>query len=259
MMKRRIIKSIILLGLVCITGCGEIKNNKGEEKTSASESSLFQMVEKKDYSEETINLDGKVSDDVLCETLEKKDASQQASYNSLNRMCSFVVENNQKSLFCIDDVTGAVYFVNQYRDWYIYRLWEGKAELAVALPAKELYMWDGTLYFMAESYGLYDLENISDGDIFAYTPKEGVVELVYAAGETMKEEKSSLAKNSQKMTVSETGVHFIGDIKTKMIEYEGMKLMSKEETPYSLLFGTKEPIEDSYNMTKAGWGITILE
>lgn len=255
-MRKNMYKITILLVLFYLTGCGA--KEKAADNMENNISGLFQEVEGSQASEKApLVLDGEgYSRDVLCETLAVKDALQQAEYNSMNRMLSeSFVEENQKSLFCIDAATGAVYFVNQYNDWYIYRMLDGKIELAVALPAKELYMWGSTLYFMVESYGKYELESVMDGDILAYTPTDGFVKLVYSGGEiTQETQNDELLESLQKMTVSEEGIHFVGNLEKKFVELEGMTYTKVEKTEYTLPFGAEVPKEDVPHMTKSGWG-----
>ena len=82
------------------------------------------------------------------------------------------------SLFCIDEKTGVIYFVNQGKDCFLYRMKEGEVTLAVAMPVKDIYPYDGSIYFMIDDYDKYELQGIHNGDIYCYTPASGTVELV---------------------------------------------------------------------------------
>ena len=141
----------------------------------------------------------------LCEVLEQKDASLQASYNSFNRMLSTDIELgfSGQSVFCVDESTGVVYFVNQGKgqDYYLYRLKDGEAKLAVAMPVKEIYTYQGSVYFMINSYDMYELGELHNGDIYCYTPADGTVQLVYEAGAV----ENSL---DHRLTVNEKGIYF---------------------------------------------------
>ena len=81
-------------------------------KETPPKTSSFFAPAKKETKEETIVSKG------LCEVLEKKDASKDASYNSFHRMDSRSM-GVQSSLFCIDSDTGVVYFANKGNDGYL--------------------------------------------------------------------------------------------------------------------------------------------
>ena len=177
--------------------------------------------------------------DGLCEQLEQVDASLQAEYNSFNRMLSldFELDLYGQSLFCIDETTGVIYFSNQARDYYLYRLKDGEVQLAVAMPVKQIYTYQGSVYFMLESYDIYELEEMRSGDIYCYTPMDGTVQLVYEAGkfENSKE---------HRLTVNENGIYF-----SYIIEEE----TSRNHYYYYLPFGASEPMEDTEMTTRKGW------
>lgn len=182
----------------------------------------------------------------LKEDPQKKDASDHAKYNAMNRMIYFDAAKSGESLFCVDADTGIVYFVNQNKDFYIYRIRDGVTELAIPMPAKELYSYDARLYFMVESYGKYQMGEIKDGDIYCYTPKDGTVELVYALGEESGNEDC-------KMMVNENGIYFSYTKREMQVvgdkEYTVGKIMA-----YLLPFGEKEPVEDVLQMAAIpGW------
>lgn len=249
-MKNRILFTAMALLLLCGVGCGE--NQTGREKENENISAeviqngqdMFYEASVEDVPvvvyDEQENIQG------LCEVLEKKDASAQSQYNVMNRKNTANLEKNQKSLFCIDQDAGVCYFVNQNQDWYIYRLKDGRAELAVAIPAKELCLWNGVLYFMADSRDTYELQEIEDGDIFAYRPEDGSVTEVYAAG-------TILGKGIDRMTVNEKGIYFSIQL-LEVMEFNGTAFQALSEKFYHLPFDSKELIEDSYQNVNSGWG-----
>lgn len=178
-----------------------------------------------------------------------------AKYNAANRILSHYSSISRNSLFCVDADTGVVYFVNQNQDSYIYRLKDGEAELAVPMPAKELYIWDGVLYFMLESYDRYTLEGKNDGDIYAYTPTKGTVELIYAAGKGMAEKNlGDMGEEYQRLTVNENGIYFVGDLEATQKTIDDKVYTSLKEKAYYLPFGATEPVTDKEKGTYAGWG-----
>lgn len=204
-----------------------------EEKTTTADKSSDIFFTK---TEEPIEIVTKTEG--LCEVLEKTDALVQARYNSFNRMLSTDGRAGfaGNSLFCVDESTGVIYFVNQGRDYYLYRIKNGEVELAVAMPVKELYPYQGSIYFMIDNYDIYELKDMHNGDIYCYTPESGAVELIYAAG---------AIENSEfhRLTVEESGIYF---------SYESL-----EETIisyyYHLPFGETEPIRDTRFTVKKGW------
>ena len=252
-MKKRIFSLFVVL-IICVSGCGTTPSNEtpitGATITNTpaptmSISDIFQT-------QETPAPVDTESTEVLTEKLELVEASDLASYNAANRMLYMDTAGNQNSLFCIDADTGVVYFVNQKQDYYIYRLKDGKAELAVAMPAKELYCWEGKLYFMIEDYGTYELKDMQDNDIYLYNPEKGSVELVFAAGAMFAQNSDENMDDYQRMTIDENGVYFVG----------GVCIKPMEDTPNSyflefdyrhLPFGEMEPVKDNKQLVYSGW------
>ena len=116
------------------------------------------------------------------EYLEQQENYAYVAYDAANRYRYGDPEENLKSLFCLDPDTGVAYFVNQNKDWCIYRLVNGRTELAVGLPARELYVVNGTVYFILEDYDQYELEEgLTEGDIYACTLADGSVKKVFSA------------------------------------------------------------------------------
>ena len=81
-------------------------------------------------------------------------------------------------LLCPDPVYGITYYVNYGRDYFIYALRDGVSEPAVEAPARELYCKDGELYFLLDSYDLYEFTEVEQGNILKYNPADGSVEIV---------------------------------------------------------------------------------
>ena len=204
---------------------------KTPTKAEASSSAFLKKEEKEKI--KITKVDG------LCEQLEQVDASVQASYNSFNRILSIDDELGLtgQSLFCIDEATGVVYFVNQGKDYYLYRIKDGEVKLAVAMPVKQVYTYQGLVYFMIESYEKYELEGLHNGDIYCYTPATGTVELVYELGTLQ------LSKE-HKLTVNENGIYF-----SYFIEKENKRTYYH----YYLPFGESKPVKDTEMMTLEGW------
>lgn len=173
----------------------------------------------------------------LCEALEKTE-NVLVGYNSLNRMLSTMDMNRLffgESYFCVDESRGVSYFVNQGKDYYLYRIKEGEVALAVAMPVKELCVYQDSIYFMIHDYEKYELQEMKSGDIYCYTPASGTVELVYAAGNI---------ENSvqHRLEVEESGIYFSYRLGTEAKIYS-----------YYLPFGGTEPVKDTKAMVTKGW------
>ena len=241
-MKRKFSICLLCLGLaIGLYGCAKDteKENSTEvvSPTAAITQAVFAPVKEK-VEEKTEGISG------LAETLEFCDASEQAKYNAMNRMMSNY-SPSWSSNFCIDEATGAVYFVNWGKDYYLYRLIDGKAELAVSLPISMVATANGHVYFMIDSHGKYEMEAYSDGDIYYYTPSDGSVELLYAAGEAEEAEEYCLA-------VDDNGVYFSYMQKVPAPEYgEGVTI---GKMTYGFLpYGETKLQQDTLEMTMPGW------
>ena len=210
---------------------------KTPTKAEASSSAFLKKEEKEKI--KITKVDG------LCEQLEQVDASMQAEYNIFNRKLSMdsELDLSGQSVFCIDETTGVVYFVNKGKDYYLYRIKDGEVALAVAMPVKQINTYQGLVYFMIENYDWiagfdgYELGEFHNGDIYCYTPADGTVRLVYEAG---------AIENScdHRLTVNEKGIYFSY---TEGERYRGIDKF------YYLPFGASEPIHDAETTTWKGW------
>lgn len=126
-------------------------------------------------------------------------------------------------LVCKDPVYDITYYVNYGRDYYIYAYREEKAELAVAIPARDLFCKEGELYFIADSYGLYQFSGFAQGNVLKYNPKDGTVAVVSDC-------------NADRMIVYTDGICYkqIESVK----EFEGGQSVS--EKCFFFSFATKE-------------------
>ncbi len=223
-------------------------NNSVEQSTSIVENKVVYTSSSDNLS--TFSTSGKtatVKTEGLCEVLEQKDATKPAQYNAFNRMVDKYAKAyapNSESLFCIDETTGVVYFVNQGNDEYLYRMKDGEVKLAVEMPVKEICTYNGSVYFMVDRHGKYVLEDMKQGDIYCYTPVTGEVELIYPVGAI------EGFSRSHKLTVNEDGIYF---------SYEVIKSSNAYETViecnfYRLPFGETEPVKDTNLTTYQGWG-----
>jgi len=252
MKKKQLFVAAFIAAFACLSGCGV---NHGEEgsPTPTSASTLETTIT--DTSTQTAgDLFTPVEDDVI--RGEDVEGSQLVVDNTENPDIKKYNAFNQKmegarspSLFCVDGTTGIIYFVNQSQDWYIYAIKEEEVTLAVELPAQELTVWEGKLYFIINDYDLYELEGMQSGDIYMYTPETGAVELVYAAGEKTDER----YVDSSELAVNEDGIYFHRTIGMEVMEYNGQKYNVLQTEDLLLPFGATEPVEDKLNMTTPGW------
>ena len=149
------------------------------------------------------------------------------------------------SIFWFDEENEVSYFVNRASDYYIYQLKGNESKLVVDIPAQELWMHDGLLYFMVENYDNRELVDMHLGDIYCYNPKKDTVELVYAAGAM--DEKSV----GHELKVNENGIYFSYTVKDEE-KSEGTRSIY-DVYHYYLPFGATEPVKDELEMTTIGW------
>ena len=222
-----------ILGIVffLIAGCGTVQK---EEKKLEETTSLFVPMENKDEKKEEIveveELRG------LQEVIEPKEVPLAQLNNAMNTRIT--------STFYIDEMTGVVYFVNFNKDWHIYRMKDGEIKKAVPLPADNLCMYNGSLYFMIEFYDTDGLSNIKEGDIYCYTPSTGEVKLIYSITGEVEEADVS----NSKLKVKETGIYF--DYTVEEFLDGVMRNMVKQ---YYLPFGATEAIKDESFGTFIQW------
>ena len=260
MKKRKYFYLCASIAFLCMKGC---MTNSNEERITPSsviegkesikiQESVFKETKETQEKEESKNREEReptsnviTKTDGLCEQLEKVETDA-TFYNIFNRMLGNEIAMGAKrhSMFCLDETTGGVYFVNEGKDNFLYRMKDGEVALAVAMPMKQLYPYEGSVYFMVDDYGTYQLEGMKTGDIYCYTPSTGAVELVYAAG-TVSKETFANAKD-YKLLVEESGIYFC---------YSVIGEDSVIHTyAYSLPFGASEAIEDAKCTAKEGWG-----
>ena len=206
---------ILLLGL---TGCG-INMSDEEPPSFIIDSSISSEVEQQPNKD-------------FVEQLDPEDFPKETSYNQFHRMLTNEL-GARESLFCIDEITGISYFVNQGKDYYLYQLRDGKASLVVEMPVKEVFTYGGLVYFMIENYDMYELTKLREGDIYCYNPSNGEIQLVHEAG---------LIENAQnyKLRVDETGIYFSYSI--------------EEEETSEMKYYYHLPFDDEKHMTEEGWG-----
>ena len=257
MKKRKYLYLCMSIAFLCITGCTtktnlesimpsptvEVKENESkkiqepvfQEKEEEKKEEKKEKEDKITSSKKTIT-----KTEGFCEVLEKVETDV-GIYNQVNRMLGqdTLLANEGLSLFCIDETTGVVYFVNQGKDNFLYRMKNGEVALAVAMPMKQLYSYEGSIYFMVYDYGQYELQGMQNGDIYCYTPATGAVELVYAVG-------AIEGSVWHKLSVKENGIYFsYRFFSYSFSDSNGENLRVYEDFSYYLPFGATEPIEDT--------------
>ena len=178
------------IAFLCITGCTQKENQEvitpspvieGKENESTKlQGAVFKEQEETKETDGSKNKEDKkptsnviTKTDGLCEQLEKVETDV-TLYNIVNRMLgTYPVSGVEKhSMFCLDETTGVIYFVNEGKDNFLYRMKDGEVALAVAMPMKQLYPYEGSVYFMVDDYGKYQLDGMKTGDIYCYTPSQ---------------------------------------------------------------------------------------
>lgn len=253
MKKKRFIFLILLL-VFCVSGCNlEKRINSDDSITHYEKDELFEIAE-----ETTRPVIAEQSSNCLSQEsggqsgrqdyLEQQENFEYIKYDAANCYYTTDVEKYMQSLFCLDKDTGVVYFINRNKDWYIYRLYNEKAELVVELPARNLYIVGGILYFIVEDYDKYELEEGLDGDIYAYSIAEGIV---YKILET-----DSLEGEVYRMIPYEDGLALDSN-KILKINADGSTTVKRTLSFYSFDSGNIET--DSYKRTYMGWGDFYLQ
>ena len=178
------------------------------------------------------------------QTLAQIDTSLSEDPNAFNHLASRNFDTDP-SVFWFDKETGVSYYVNPSGDFYVYQLEGTKAKLVADIPAQELCMYDGLLYFMVENYDKRDLGDMHVGDIYCYNPAKDTLELVYPVG--------TMDKNGVRyeLKVNENGLYFSYLVKDE-------EMSTKTSTAYMpyyyhLPFGATEPVKDELETTEIGW------
>lgn len=164
----------------------------------------------------------------LCEAREASEEGGLSIYNAFNNKVDLFETTGIHAIVCRDEVSGIVYYVNMGADYFLYRIRDGKAELAVALPANNLCTKDGAIYFLIDSYGKYELEGMQEGDIYCYTPENGEVSLVYEA-------------EAVELRAEEDALYYL----TEAVYQEDGLVSATLKTPYRLPYGGTVPEQDN--------------
>ncbi len=232
--------SILILGMTgCTTGDSQLTPTPTIEERK--QEATFQRRE--ESSSKELEVSNKITKtEGLCEVVEPVE-DVIIGYNTFNRKASPMgnIGMAGTSLFCVEESSGVIYFVNQGndKDCFLYRIKEGEVALAVEMPVKEIYPYGGSIYFMVDDYKKYELQEMQSGDIYCYTPESGTVELVYSAGAIESSE-------DHKLYVEDSGIYFSYSIKKENnLSYS---------YDYYLPFGELEPIKDTRSMTTKGSG-----
>lgn len=225
----------LLLFLVFLAGC--TKEDIPEEKNAAKITEAV-LVPFGQGEKQEMKFTG------LAEVLENKEVMNAELSNTVNSRMDNELDNDG-SLFCVDENTGVVYFVNQNKDFYLYRIKDGEVALAVEMPVREVHCYQNEVYFMIESYGKYELTDIHEGEIYCYRPADGSIRLIYSPKDLDEIE-------SAKVKVTDEGIYFMYMVSTEM-EYEGNKYEMKSIQNWYLPHGEKTPQEDMESTTYVGW------
>lgn len=126
-----------------------------------------------EYGSEEIRLEGK-----KLEQLTVIGADDMYYCNLEENMKMEYESDKAQVLVCKDPVYDITYYVNYGRDYYIYAYRNNEAELAVAIPARDLFCKEGELYFIADTYDRYQFSEFAEGNILKYNPKDGAVTVV---------------------------------------------------------------------------------
>ena len=235
-MKRVLKVYVIFCYCMFCCACGQVEQKEVTQKDSSTLSITF-VPKSEDTSKEN-DFENYKADYIEIEVKLPVDV---VFCNAMNRKLSRETDSGA-SLFCLEEKTETIYFVNQNQDNYLYCIKEGIVELAVELPVKEVYPCNGVVYFMIDSYGMYDLGEKKDGDIYKYIPETKEVVLVYSAG-------TIEGSENHKMIVNEQGIYFNY---SEIIGNEN-GLTKVKVSSYYLPFDAIEPVKDTEKLGKHGW------
>ena len=154
-------------------GKEEIIPGSKEEVSSAPGESDEIAVTRKEYGTEEVELEGKGLDEL---TVKGTDNPYYCNLEE-NLKMAFTADN-EPIYVCKDPVYDITYYVNYGRDNFIYVYRNKTSELAVAIPARDLYCKEGELYFIAETDGQYQFSGFTQGNILKYNPVDGSVSVV---------------------------------------------------------------------------------
>lgn len=237
---------IVAMLFLLVAGCGTTgQEDKQQEETMSN--SLFHSMEEGQALNDIVEEVASEEIKGLCEVLEEKEVAYADLYNAMNRM-------GRKNVFCVDETTGVVYFINFNQDWFIYRVKDGEAKLAVSLPASNLYTYKGSVYFLIDFYDdytgkpvvsveEYETNDIKQGDIYRYTPATGTVEFVYRPGGHIEG-----ASTTKAFLVKEDAIYFSYYVPVE--ENSNSKRVQYEYLP----FDKTKAIVDSSEATESYWG-----
>ena len=237
-MKRVLKKILFLCCFIFLCACGQAEHNEVTEKDSSTLSITF-VPKSEDTSMSNENDSENYKADYI--EIEVESPVDVTLCNAMNRKLSRETDSGA-SLFCLEENTETIYFVNQNQDNYLYCIKEGIVELVVELPVKEVYPYNGVVYFMIDSYGMYDLGEKKDGNIYKYIPETKEVQLVYPAG-------AIEGSENHKMTVNEQGIYF--NYSEPMGSENGLTRV--KVSSYYLPFDATEPVKDTEKLGKHGW------
>lgn len=177
MKKRKILLVFLVCVLTGITACKQpmvvTEPDEKEEIEHTPIESEEIMVESKEYGTEKVSLEGKKLENLTA--VGKDDAFYCNQEENIKPEYGMDIT---PVLVCKDPVYDITYYVNYGRDYYIYAYRNETSELAVAIPARDLFCREGELYFIADTYGRYQFSGFAHGNILKYNPKDGSVAVV---------------------------------------------------------------------------------
>ena len=226
-MKKRIVYYLFVL-VVSMACCTE----KGSEQQVTERSALTKEISTKQVARPVTT--------GLQENLPMVEDGISADYNAFNRSSDYNYVSEISSIVCRDEETNVIYFANVAGDGYLYRIKDGEVALAVEMPVNWIYEYNGKVYFLVHSYNKYKLEAMQQGDIYCYTPKDGKVKLIYAAG-------------AASLKVTEDGIYFHTEEKEAIPDGTLVR-----KTAYVLPHGGETPVQDEEGHIFEKWEVTVI-
>lgn len=232
--KRKIFGGFILL--LFLLGCGQGNESNAENKSFIT--AEFETIDNSKYAYKTELEEAEEKKQIqgLIDSTTEVYLSDAKQWNIWNSKFSAGVEECN-SLFVISPGSGSIYFVNPWDNYFLYRIKDGKSEVAVSLPVMELCPYKDNIYFMLNAYNKYDVEGGTTGDIYCYSLSTGMVELVYGMPEIE-------GVSYHKLMVDENGIYFRYYAPVEEIRNDVPVVINKAHY-YKLPFGEKQPVEDT--------------
>lgn len=177
MNQKHVILAFCAAALISVAACGSPSAGEADGNgniTGTADGQEEITVNRTEYGSKELPLEGKQLEGLQAAGVED------AFYCNLEENIKIKTKSMEQTpvLMCKDPLYDITYYVNYGRDNYIYAYRNQTSELAVAIPARDLFCRKGELYFIADAYQRYQFSGFSEGNILKYNPLDGTVTVV---------------------------------------------------------------------------------